>query len=194
MPLKATRRQFLKLSGATAGCLLVPVGVGAAAAASEGATFPLHKKIVEGRTICPYCSCGCGLVIATDKFGHVLNSEGDPDNPINRGALDPKSISVRQLSTSSARLGKVQYRAAGSDKWEEKSWDWAISEIAKRMRKAREATWVSTAKSGDKEVAVNRTDGIAWLGGAANNSEEGYLASKLMRSLGVVYLEHQARI
>ncbi|MCL4395984.1 MAG: formate dehydrogenase, partial [Chloroflexi bacterium] len=172
------------------GSLLLP----SAAQAASGEQFPLHKKIGEGTTICPYCSCGCGLIIATDEKGHIVNVEGDPENPINRGALDPKSISVRQLSNSPLRLGKVQYRAPGSTQWEEKSWDWAMGEIAQRVKETRDATFVRTIKAGDKEVTVNRAEGIAWLGGAANNNEDCYLATKLMRSLGLVYLEHQARI
>jgi len=193
-----SRREFLKLSGASAGGLFLPAGFAATALAASDTLFPLHKPIGEGRSICPYCSCGCGLVVATDRTGHVINCEGDPDHIINQGALDPKSIAVTQLSQSKDRLGKVKYRAPGSAAWEEKDWDWAISEIAKRIQATRDSTWVPTAKVkiGDQEtdVAVNRTEGIAWLGGAANNSEDCYLATKLMRSLGVVYLEHQARI
>ena len=86
------------------------------------------------------------------------------------------------------------YRAPGSSEWEEKSWDWAVSEIAQRIKKTRDESWVSSVKVDDKDVPVNRTEGLAWLGGAANNNEDCYLSSKLARSLGVVYLEHQARI
>jgi len=193
-----SRREFLKLSGASAGGLFLPAGFAAKAVAASDILFPLHKPIGEGHSICPYCSVGCGLVIATDNTGHVINCEGDPDHIINQGALDPKSISVTQLSQSKDRQGKVKYRAPGSAAWEEKDWDWAMSEIAKRFQATRDATWVPTAKVkiGDQEtdVAVNRTEGVAWLGGAANNGEDCYLATKLMRSLGVVYIEHQARI
>jgi len=190
---RLSRRDFLKLSTAGAGgsSLLLAAGLGPTESA---AGFELHKKIGESYTICPYCSCGCGLVIATDEEGHVINAEGDPDHIVNRGVLDPKSIAVRQLSTSPLRLHSVKYRAPGSEEWEEKSWDWAIGEIAKRIQDTRDETWVATAKVGENDVSVNRTEGIAWLGGAANNSEECYLSSKLARSLGVVYLEHQARI
>ncbi len=194
--MKLSRRDFLKLSGATTGSLLLPTG--AALAASGVSVFPLHKEVSEATTICPYCSVGCGLLIATDQTSHVTNSEGDPDHIMNRGALDPKSIAVRQLSTSPLRLSKVLYRAPGSTVWEEKTWDWAIAEIAKRIQKTRDETWVPTSKvkSGDQEVevAVNRTEGMAWLGGAANNSEDCYLGSKFARALGMVYVEHQARI
>ena len=196
MPSYLTRRQFLKVSGATAGSLLLPLGAGATAVVGAEAlpAFPLHKKVSESYTICPYCSVGCGLLVATDQSGHIVNSEGDPDNPVNRGALDPKSVAVRQLSTSPLRLNKALYRAPGSDTWEEKPWDWMVGEIAQRVKKTRDETFVRTAKVADKDVTVNRAEGIAWLGGAANNNEDCYLGVKLMRALGVVYLEHQARI
>jgi formate dehydrogenase major subunit len=186
--MRVSRREFLKASGLTAGGLLLPTRF---AAAAEAARFPLHKAIGEGHTICPYCSVGCGLLIATDESGHISNSEGDPDHIINRGGLDPKSVAVRQMSISDLRLQKVKYRAAGSDKWEEKPWDWAITEIAKRVKATRDATFEEKDANG---VTVNRTQAIAWLGGAANNNEDCYVASKLTRALGLVYVEHQARI
>ncbi|MFH0802752.1 MAG: hypothetical protein V2A78_10275 [bacterium] len=187
--MEVTRRNFLKGSGLTAGSILLPSGYAAAAATAK--TFPLHKPIKEAATICPYCSCGCGLLIATGPDGHIINAEGDPDNPQNRGALDPKSVSVRELSNSPLRLKKPLYRAPGSDKFEEKDWKWVITEVAKRVKTTRDATF---QKKNDKGVTVNRTPAIAFLGGAANNNEECYLASKLTRALGIVYLEHQARI
>lgn len=187
--MKLSRREFLKLSGAATGSLLLPSG--AALAAGGVRTFPLHKPISEAATVCPYCSCGCGLLIATGTDGHIINAEGDPDNPQNRGALDPKSISVRSLSQSDRRLKKPLYRAPGSSKFEEKEWDWVIEEVAKRIKKTRDATF---ERANAKGVTVNRTQGIAFLGGAANNDEECYLAIKLARALGLVYIEHQARI
>jgi formate dehydrogenase major subunit len=182
----------MKLSGVTAGGVFLPAGfaAGALAAGSE-VLFPLHKPIGEAATICPYCSCGCGLLIATGPDGHIINSEGDPDAINNRGALDPKSISVRSMSQSTRRLGKPLYRAANSDKFEEKEWDWMIAEIAKRIKAARDESFETT---NDKGVTVNRTQAIAFMGGAANNDEECYMAVKLARALGLVYIEHQARI
>jgi formate dehydrogenase major subunit len=91
-------------------------------------------------------------------------------------------------------LHTIKYRAPGSAEWEEKSWDWTISTLTERIKKTRDSTWKATVDVNDKQVAVNRTEGLAWLGGAATNSEDCYLASKFTRSLGVVYLEHQARI
>ncbi len=187
--MKITRREFLKLTAAASGSLLIPSSK--ALAATTVPVFPLHKKVKEAATICPYCSCGCGLIIATGPDGHIINAEGDPDNPHNRGALDPKSISVRQLSQSPLRLKKPLYRAPGAKEWQEVEWDWAITEIAKRIKATRDATFERTNEQG---VTVNRTQAIAFLGGAANNSEECYLAVKLTRALGLVYIDHQARI
>lgn len=188
--MELSRRDFLKVSGTSLGGLFLPAGFAAGALASES-LFPLHKPIGEAATICPYCSCGCGLLIATGPDGHIINSEGDPDAINNRGALDPKSISVRTLSQSPRRLRKPLYRAPNSDQFEEKEWDWVVDQVARRIKKARDETFERTNADG---VSVNRTQAIAFLGGAANNSEEGYLASKLSRALGIVNLEHQARI
>ena len=143
----------------------------------------------ESTTICPYCAVGCGLIVST-RDGQVVNIEGDPDHPINEGALCSKGMSLYQVAVNDRRLQKVKYRAAGSDQWEEKSWDWALKEIAKRIKKTRDASFIR--KEGNK--TVNRTDGLACLGGAALDNEECYLYSKLARAMGVTYLEHQARI
>lgn len=180
------RRDFL--TSAIAGTLLLPDG---AEAETQARQFALHKKVTEAHSVCPYCSVGCGVIIATDSQGHVVNTEGDPDHPINRGGLDPKSVSITQLCNSPLRLKTVKYRAPGSDRWEDKPWEWAVGEIAKRVKATRDATFVET---GAKGVPVNRTEAIAWLGGSANNSEDCYLGARLMRALGVVWVEHQARV
>ncbi len=105
--------------------------------------------------------------------------------------MDPKSISVRSLSQSKRRLTKPLYRAPNSDKFEEVEWPWVIEQVAKRIKETRDATFEKTNQDG---VTVNRTEGIAFMGGAANNDEECYLAIKLARALGMLYIEHQARI
>ena len=186
-----SRRGFLKLSGVTVGALVASSGSTVTALTTGIRPFSLHKPVSEAATICPYCSCGCGLIVATDAEGHIINTEGDPENPQNRGALDPKSIAVTQLSQSELRLKKPLYRAPGSDTFEEKDWDWTITEVAKRIKATRDATF---EKQNAQGVTVNRTQGIAFLGGAANNDEECYLAVKLARALGLVNIEHQARI
>jgi formate dehydrogenase major subunit len=185
--MRLSRRDFVKLSGASVGGLLLPRGPASAEGIQQ---FHLHKPIGEKRTICPYCSVGCGLLIATDRNGHIINSEGDPDHIINRGALDPKSIAVRQLANSDRRLKKPMYRAPGASDWQEMSWEEILPMVAERIKKTRDATF-ETEENG---VTVNRTRGMAFLGGAANNNEDCYLAVKLTRALGLVYIEHQARI
>ncbi|MGQ9682897.1 MAG: formate dehydrogenase-N subunit alpha [Anaerolineae bacterium] len=184
--MKLSRRGFIGASAATLGSLLLP----RTAAADEVGVYHLRKPIGEKQTICPYCSVGCGLLIATDHNGHIINSEGDPDHIINRGALDPKSLAVRQLANSNLRLRKPLYRAPGASAWREMTWEEAIPLIARRIKDTRDNTF----EAQDGEVTVNRTRAIAFLGGAANNNEDCYLASKLTRALGLVYVEHQARL
>ncbi|MEE8318967.1 MAG: formate dehydrogenase, partial [Dehalococcoidales bacterium] len=124
--------------------------------------------------------------------GKVMNIEGDPDHPINRGAACAKGASMRQLSADNPwRLNKVLYRAPGGTDWEEKSWDWSLDEIAKRLKNTRDNNFIEQDKNGN---IVNRTEAIANLGGSALDNEECYLLAKLTRALGVVYLEHHARI
>lgn len=153
--------------------------------------IPLRKQIGEKPTICPYDGSGCGFIVATEN-GKVVNIEGDPDHPINRGAGCAKGQSIRQLSaTNPHRLSKVLYRRPGGTRWEEQSWDWAIYEIARRIKTTRDASFIQTDSN---DNTVNRTEVIANLGGAALDNEECYLLVKLARSLGLVYLEHQARL
>lgn len=189
MPMKISRRGFLGATGAgTVGGIVSLFGVPKSVKAAE---IPEIKTVqsTESTTICPFCGVGCGLIVSA-REGKVINIEGDPDHPINEGSLCSKGMALFQIAVNERRLGKVKYRAAGSSEWEEKSWDWALPEIAKRVKKTRDATFI--AKEEDK--LVNRTNGIACLGGAALDNEECYLYSKFARSLGITYLEHQARI
>jgi formate dehydrogenase major subunit len=141
-------------------------------------------------TICPYCGVGCGALV-TAAGGKIVNVEGDPDHPINQGTLCAKGSALFQVANNDLRLKKVRYRAPGSKVWEEKEWDWALGRIAEKIKQTRDATFV---KVDDKGLEVNRCEGIACIGGAALDNEECYAYSKLARAMGVVYLEHQARI
>jgi len=181
-----TRRDFLKVSGATTGAALAGLfNIKPAEASAED--FRLRIRYAkQSTTICPYCGCGCGLIVSAGG-GKIINIEGDPDHPINEGSLCSKGSALYQVANNDRRLGKVKYRAPGSDHWEEKSWTWAIDRISKKIKEARDAGLADGRK-------VNRIDSIAAIGGAALDNEECYLYSKFMRALGVVYIEHQARI
>ncbi len=190
--MELSRRQFLKASGAGIGgfFLLKALSPGAALAKAPR-NLPLKKKIGEKTSICPYCGVGCGFVIAAQD-GKIINVEGDPDHPVNMGGACAKGAALRQVGADNPwRLSKILYRAPNGTQFEEKSWDWAITEIAKRIKKTRDASFVEKDAKGN---IVNRTEAIANLGGAALDNEECYLLSKMMRALGLVYIEHQARI
>jgi len=187
---RINRRDFLKFSGLSMGGLLMPREKFSIKAGME-----LHKPVGETPTICCFCAVGCGAIVASDG-DRVINIEGDPDHPINQGSLCSKGMALAQINTVNGevnprRLQKVRYRAAGSDTWEEKDWHWTFTEIAKRIKKTRDEHFITTDNQGR---TVNRVEAIASLGGAALDSEECALIVKAMRSLGLVYIEHQARI
>ena len=123
--------------------------------------------------------------------GEIVNIEGDPDCPLNEGSLCPKGMSLRQLDDNEERLTKVKHRAAGASGWEEISWDEAITRIAAKIKETRDTGWME--KDGDGNT-VNRTEVIASVGSVLPNSEEAYLYSKMLRALGLVYIENEARI
>ena len=183
-----SRRDFLKLTGATAVAGTTVTAVPGAAEANERENR--LKGATATTTICPYCAIGCGMV-AYSKNGKVIHVEGDPEHPINKGTLCSKGASLNQLANNATRVLKPKYRAAGASEWKEVEWDWAFKEIAKRVKKSRDETFVTQNGKGQE---VNRCDGIAHVGSAALDNEECYILQKWMRSLGLVYIEHQARI
>jgi formate dehydrogenase major subunit len=150
-------------------------------------------NVSEFTTSCNFCSCGCGM-IATVREGKLIAMEGDYDHIVNRGSLCVKGISMFATHASPNRLTTPRYRSPGSDHWQDISWDDAIARVAQKIRKTRDATWIASEKVGDKEVPVNRTDAIGFLGGAQNTNEECYLFQKAARLLGLAYVEHQARL
>ena len=186
------RRELLRLAVAGGGGLALDglFDVRAARAATRDLKL---AEVSEFTTSCNFCSCGCGMVAAV-RGGKLLKMEGDYDHIVNRGSLCVKGISMFATHASPKRLSKPLYRAPGSDHWEELSLEDAVQRIAERIRKARDATWIGTEKVGDKEVPVNRTDALAFMGGAQNTNEECYLFQKAARLLGFSYVEHQARL
>ncbi len=192
------RRGWLKLAaGGTAGLALAELGFGPAEAraAVNGMKLAGAKEFT---TACNFCSCGCGMV-AHVKDGKLVNLEGDPDHAINFGALCSKGAAMKATHESPQRVRNPRYRAAGSDRWVEISWDEAFEKIAKKLKATRDASWVATEKGKDKEgkdveYPVNRTDAIGLLGGAQHTNEECYLFNKMGRLLGTSVVEHQARL
>ena len=195
---EVTRREFLKLGAAgTAGLALIPLAnpLGFDLAAAKKRALDLRiAGAKEVHSVCPYCAVGCSLIAYTKEVNgktQLLQVEGDPDSPINEGALCPKGATAMQLATSSRRVAKPLYRAPGASKWEEKSWDFMLDKLAQNLKASRDNTFVAQDANGN---IVNRTEGVAFAGGAAFSTEEGYLSTKLMRTLGVVHLEQQARV
>ena len=150
-------------------------------------------NVSEFTTSCNFCSCGCGMIAAV-REGKLIAMEGDYDHIVNRGSLCVKGISMFATHASPNRLTTPRYRAPFSDHWEDVSWESAVDQIAQKIRKTRDATWIATEKLGDAEVPVNRTDAISFMGGAQNTNEECYLFQKAARLLGTAFVEHQARL
>jgi len=187
-----TRRQWFRV--AAGGCAGLALGALVDVEAVRASTQKLKlSDVTEFTTSCNFCSCGCGM-IASVREGKLITMEGDFDHIVNRGSLCVKGISMFATHASPNRLTTPRYRAPGSDRWEDISWDDAISRVAQKIRKTRDATWIATEKVGDTEVPVNRTDAIGFLGGAQNTNEECYLFQKAARLLGMAYVEHQARL
>lgn len=197
--MKITRRDFLKISGAGAGALLaygaMPAGALIPRTTSAAGAVALKTRVKETASICAYCGGGCGIIVSSDSDG-IVKVEGDADNLINRGAICSKGQAIAQVhqvngQINPKRLTRPLYRPANASAWQEISWEEAFAGIAARIKATRDANWTATETSGE---TVNRTEAIASLGGAALDNEECYALSKMLRSLGLVYIEHQARI
>ena len=198
-----SRRDFLKLSGTTVVLGSLGVNLDPAKAYAQGLRIKNAKRTT---TICPYCSVGCGIIVHTEN-GKVINTEGDPDHPISEGTLCSKGSSLMQMANNDKRVQKPMYREPGGTAWKEVEWDWALDRIARLVKDARNKNFKTVSKvkvkekqpdgteiEVEKEFVINRTDAIAHVGSAALDNEECYLLQKLLRSWGLVYIEHQARI
>jgi len=187
--MEVSRRDFLKISLGTV--FLSALGLDLEKTKAYAKELELKiKGARETLTICPYCSVGCGIIVYT-KEGRVVNTEGDPDHPINEGALCPKGASLFQLAENPYRVKRPLYRAPYESTWQEVSWDFAFERIAKLVKETRDRTFLN--RNGNGQI-VNRVESIAHVGSAALDNEECYLLQKFMRALGLVYIEHQARI
>ena len=189
------RRTFLKGSAAAVGGA-VALGFDLKKARAEMRELKISRT-TETRSICPYCAVSCGVIIHTlgDRAKNVrptvVHVEGDPDAPINRGTLCPKGATLKYDIDNPNRILTPKVRRPGSDHWEDISWDDAVQQIARHIKTTRDKTFVETDPQGR---TVNRCEGIAWNGGCTDTNEFNYLVVKTMRSLGVCYLENQARV
>jgi formate dehydrogenase major subunit len=194
-----TRRQFLK-GTAAAGVGLggaLSLGVDLRSVAAKTKTLKIAGA-QEYPSVCPYCAVGCGTLISV-RDGRVINIEGNPDSPINRGTLCPKGAASFQLTVNPLRSTRALYRRPGAADWEPIELGRAMEMIAERVKATRDANWVETvtvqnAEGQDVEKRVNHTLSIFSLGGATMDNEWNYAQAKLMRGLGVVAIENQARI
>ena len=186
--LNPTRRQFLK-GGLTTGAAAIGA-LSQTEACSPSSPALKTAGATNTTTVCPFCGVGCGQVVSA-RSGGVVNIEGDSRHPVSAGTLCSKGAAAVQVVKNDRRLKKVLYRAPGGKTWEEKSWDWALERIAARIKETRDKTFLTKTKDGR---VANRTEAIACLGGAALDNEEAYLLTKLMRALGLAYIEHQARL
>lgn len=192
--MQITRRGFLKLSGAVGASTALGLDFKPVKAyADELSKMHRIKTSKQFTTVCAYCSCGCGLISSVDSItGKIFNIEGDPENPINEGSLCAKGAGFFDLTEANKhRLRKVQYRAPYSDKWEVKDWDWAMNRIARLTKDARDKDFITTNAKGE---LVNRTESVAHLGSSNIDNEECWLISMSVRAMGLVYIDHQARV
>jgi len=197
LPMDISRRDLLKSTALVAGGGLVSAlgfDLRPAYAQTRGLKISGAR---EFKTVCPYCAVGCGTIAYVHGSGglntvnSVIHVEGDPDSPINGGTLCPKGAAQMQLAMSPRLEHSPKFRRAGASEWEDVDWDWAMEWFARKFKDARDATFVERDAEGR---TVNRCEGIGWVGSATVTNEDAYLIAKTMRSMGIVYLDHQARI
>jgi len=195
--MQVTRRQFFRICAAGVGSSsLAALGFAPGEALAEVRAFKLART-TETRNTCPYCSVGCGLLMyslgdnAKNPRGKIIHVEGDPDHPVNRGTLCPKGAGLLDFVNSPHRLQYPQYRAPGSKEWTRISWDDAFSRIARLMKDDRDKHFIA---KNDKGETVNRWLSTGFLAASASSNETGYLTYKVVRSMGILGFDNQARV
>ena len=188
-----TRRAFVKI--AAAGVLTSPLGFNLAPAIAEARALKISRT-TETRSICPYCSVSCGVIVHTRGDGKntrrdIVHVEGDPDHPINQGTLCPKGATLKHYVVNDRRLTRVLHRPPGAQAWQPMSWEEAVERIARRIKATRDAGFIEKDASGQ---VVNRLESIAAIGGCTDTNELNWLFQKTARALGIVHLEQQSRI
>jgi formate dehydrogenase major subunit len=177
--MEVSRRQFLKISsgaiGTVAAAEALGLGADTAAAKEQAQTVPI-KTGKQVPSVCPYCAVGCAQIVMVDDQGKIIDIQGNPDSPISQGTLCPKGAATYQLVVNDLRWTKVKYRAAGSDRWEEKPLDWAMDRIAELTKQTRDANFneyqdMPDGKGGMVKKRVMNTYAVASLGGATMDNE-----------------------
>lgn len=191
-----TRRQFFKVTGTTlASSSLTLLGAAPSAALAEVRQYKL-SRMTETRNTCPYCSVACGVLMyslgdgAKNAKASIVHIEGDSDHPVNRGTLCPKGAGLIDFIHSPNRLQYPEYRAPGSDKWQRMSWEDALNRISKLMKADRDANFVEKTDDGK---TVNRWITTGMLAASASSNEVGYVTHKVVRSMGILGFDNQAR-
>lgn len=192
-----SRRHFFHVSGAgLVGSSLVALGFSPTEALAQTRNFKLSRT-TETRSTCPYCSVSCGVIMYTlgdtakNNKPALVHVEGDPDHPVNRGTLCPKGAGLADMINSPRRLKYPEVREPGSKEWRRISWDEALTRIAKHMKADRDKNFIA---KNDKGVTVNRWNTTGMLVSSASSNEAGYLSVKMLRAMGMVSLDTQARI
>lgn len=191
------RRHFFRVSSAgLVGSSLVALGFAPTAALAETRNFKLSRT-TETRNTCPYCSVGCGIIMyslgdkAKNVASEIVHIEGDPDHPVNRGTLCPKGAGLLDFVHSPNRLRYPEIREAGAKEWKRVSWDEAMNRLVKMMKADRDANFIA---KNDKGQLVNRWLSTGMLAASASSNETGYLTHKVMRSMGMLVFDNQARV
>lgn len=194
---KVNRRQFLQVCAAGMGSSsLAMLGFSPTAALAEAREFKLART-TETRNTCPYCSVGCGIIMyslgdkSKNAHSEIIHIEGDADHPVNRGTLCPKGAGLLDFVHSPSRLKYPEYRAPGSNEWKRISWDEAFSRIGRLMKEDRDKNFQKTNADG---ATVNRWLTTGFLAASASSNETGYLTHKVVRSLGILAFDNQARV
>ena len=195
--MKVTRRQFVKYAAGGLGTTsLVALGFSPKKALAEVRQFKLAHTS-ETRNTCPYCAVGCGIIMyslgdrSKNATSEIIHIEGDPDHPVNRGTLCPKGAALLDFVHSPSRLKFPEYRGPGETAFKRVSWDWALDRIARLMKDDRDKSFVAR---NDKGVTVNRWNTVAFLTASASSNESGYISGKVIRALGGVAVDNQARV
>ncbi len=191
--MELSRRSFLRLTAA--GALVTPFGFDLRQAQAQSRSFKIART-VETRSICPYCSVSCGVIVHTRGDGknirrEIIHVEGDPDHPINKGTLCPKGATLKHYVMNDRRLLNVLHRAPGASEWKPMPWEEAIDRMARLIKRTRDAGFIERDAEGR---TVNRLETIAAIGGCTDTNEFNWLFQKTARALGIVHLEQQSRI